>query len=56
MKLAPHDYAGQGPLSEPGRYAGDLARLASELPTLCGQLQGLLIHYFLLESYGDEVP
>ncbi|HEY0857817.1 MAG TPA: transglutaminase domain-containing protein [Albitalea sp.] len=56
MKLAPHDYAGQGPLSEPGRHAGGLARLASELPTLCAQLQGLLIHYFWLESYGDEVP
>lgn len=45
-------YRRQGDLTEPGRFAGDLARLPPDLAGLCAFIQGVVIHSDWASAYG----
>lgn len=45
-------YAVQGQISDPGPFAADLDPLASDLPSLVRQVQGLMLHVHWSKNYG----
>jgi hypothetical protein len=46
------DYRTHGALSEPGRFKDALAALPSDLPALCGFIQGVVLHADWATEYG----
>ena len=48
-------YARQGPITDPGEYAGYLEGLPTEIPALCQVLQGILLHLHWARRYGVEL-
>ncbi|MFC1878676.1 transglutaminase domain-containing protein [Chloroflexota bacterium] len=48
-------YRQQGPMSDPGKYAGLMAGLPTDLASLCRVVQHNLIHVFWAEKYGRNL-
>jgi len=48
-------YSAPGPITEPGRLAPLLNGLPADLPSLVGVVQGLLLHVFWAERYGEKL-
>lgn len=59
MKIATDDglayYAEHGTISDPASFARQLQKLPSDISPLCGIVQGLLIHVFWAERYGEKI-
>ena len=47
-------YRTHGSLTEPGRFAGDFAKLPRELPDLCRFIQGVVLHSDWAAAYGVQ--
>lgn len=45
-----------GPMSSPGRYARQLAKLPDAVPALARVVQGIAIHEYMAAAYGFTVP
>jgi hypothetical protein len=48
-------FATQGPITSPGTQAGRLEDLPTGLEALCRVVQGLMLHIFWAEHYGDQL-
>lgn len=48
-------YLTPGPMTEVGRFAGRVAEVPGDLPTIVEAVQGLLVHEFLGPLYGIEI-
>lgn len=48
-------YAKYGVISDPGRFAEELEKLPLNVSQLCSVVQGLLIHIFWAERYGEKL-
>lgn len=48
-------YAEHGIISTPGQYVGLFENLPSDISQLCSVIQGLLIHVFWAERYGEKL-
>ena len=49
-------FAAPGPMTNPGRHAGLLDQLPTDIGSLCRVVQGLMIHVFWAEQYGIQLP
>jgi len=48
-------YTKYGPITDPGRFVGLLAELPSDVGELCRIVQGLILHVFWAERYGEKL-
>jgi len=48
-------YSKHGMITDPGRFAGLIENLPSDVSQLCSIIQGLLIHIFWADRYGEKL-
>ena len=48
-------YAKHGSISDPGSFAGLFTNLPSDISQLCSIIQGILLHVFWAERYGEKL-
>lgn len=48
-------YAHPGLMTDPGKHVGLFENLPADIPALCQVVQGLLLHIFWAEQYGEEL-